>query len=310
MNSNLVTNSPQHSADFSAQQKLADALSSMLDGHNVRYFKKEDGMWFVNKDVVEAAGGKWSARDFKEIVGDEVVITHPIVDSLGRAQDSSISHHRTIIKWATKSRLPKARELEKLVWGIIGDVADGKVINAQPKLTLLEQVQQTMHLLSLEVEKEREARVKAEALALEEKNKKLFQVSPALASVTARVGVEKRAKEKALAENVVLKATLNGARQGTKFGDLVKLYVSEGLLPRGSNVQDLLNAMPHSLFVGKPSSKGVFQPTDMAIEKGLLVPFHNEHNQAIQSRATDVGVKVLRKVLEKKRETELVFEAL
>lgn len=35
-----------------AQQKLANALEAMLDGNNIRYFTRDDGTWFVAKDVV------------------------------------------------------------------------------------------------------------------------------------------------------------------------------------------------------------------------------------------------------------------
>lgn len=49
--------------------------------------------------------------------------------SNGGTQDTLLVHHKGVIEWSVKSRLPKAKYLSKLVWEIIGDVADGKVIN-------------------------------------------------------------------------------------------------------------------------------------------------------------------------------------
>lgn len=113
----------------SEQMQMINALVEMFSGKNLRYFIKENNeIWFVCKDVVEAVGGKWHIQNFQKVVGEGAYTICPL-EINGISQNIMIAPHKTIIKWLTLSRLPKAEPLSDLVWKILDKVFKGEEIN-------------------------------------------------------------------------------------------------------------------------------------------------------------------------------------
>lgn len=113
----------------SEQFQLAQAISEVFEGKNLRYWVKDDETYFVAKDVVEAAGGKWRSDNFQRDLKMGPQLRYPIVDELGRSQEMIIIDQKAMLKWLTVSRLPATDKLADLVWDIVEKVMKGHAVN-------------------------------------------------------------------------------------------------------------------------------------------------------------------------------------
>ena len=64
MSSNIQ---PVNQENNNEQHQIAKALHEIFDGCDLRYFQRDGVVWFVAKDVVLAAGGKWDNTNFKKM---------------------------------------------------------------------------------------------------------------------------------------------------------------------------------------------------------------------------------------------------
>ena len=127
----LITNS----GALSGQSQMINAMVEMFAGSNLRYFVKENHeIWFVAKDVVEAVGGKWHVPTFVKVVGEGGVSNTPLPIN-GIVQDITVAPHKTILKWLTLSRLPKAEKLAEVIWDILDRVFRGEEVNQKTSKT-------------------------------------------------------------------------------------------------------------------------------------------------------------------------------
>lgn len=83
------------------------------DASNVRVITKDGEPWFVLKDVCEILGLR--APDVKQRLADDVVSTHTVSDSLGRANTATIINEDGLYDVILESRKPEARSFRKWI---------------------------------------------------------------------------------------------------------------------------------------------------------------------------------------------------
>lgn len=174
-----------------AQQELLSALADIFNGRQYRYWKKDDELWFVAKDIVEAAGGTWDNGNFRRVVGDGSV-QHTPLEINGISQNVLACTAKTAVKWLTLSRLPASEALADRVWEVMDRVMKGEKVN-QPKIpqTFAEALRLAADAAEA-AEKAERARIEAErleAIAVAERNKAVGQiqrVTPALLALRSQ----------------------------------------------------------------------------------------------------------------------------
>lgn len=118
---------------MTAQQELLSALADVFNGKQYRYWKKDDELWFVAKDIVEAAGGTWHAPTFTKCVGEGGGVTNTPLEINGISQNVLACTAKIAVKWLTLSRLPASEALADKVWEVMDRVMKGEKVN-QPKI--------------------------------------------------------------------------------------------------------------------------------------------------------------------------------
>lgn len=85
-----------------------------FSGNQVRTVEKNGQPWFVLKDVCEALGDL-AHRVVRQRIGDDVCSTYPILDSIGRQQETTIINEDGLYDVILESRKPEARAFRKWV---------------------------------------------------------------------------------------------------------------------------------------------------------------------------------------------------
>ena len=182
MNQEIATNQ-----NHTAQQELLSALADVFNGKQYRYWKKDDELWFVAKDIVEAAGGTWMPHNFKNSVGEGGYIVIPL-EINGISQNVLACTAKIAVKWLTLSRLPASEALADKVWEVMDKVLKGENVN-QPKIpqTFAEALRLAADAAEA-AEKAEKARIEAErleAIAVAERDKAVGQVQRATPALLA-----------------------------------------------------------------------------------------------------------------------------
>lgn len=84
-------------------------------GHEVRTVEKDGQPWFVLKDVCDVL--ELRSPDVRQRLNDDVVSTHTVIDSLGRANNANIINEDGLYDVILESRKPEARAFRKWVTG-------------------------------------------------------------------------------------------------------------------------------------------------------------------------------------------------
>lgn len=85
-----------------------------FSGNQVRTVEKNGQPWFVLKDICEALGDL-AHRVVRQRIGDDVCSTYPILDSIGRQQETTIINEDGLYDVILESRKPEARAFRKWV---------------------------------------------------------------------------------------------------------------------------------------------------------------------------------------------------
>lgn len=152
MNNNQSLTINKEETMLTGQTRIAQALSKVFEGKNVRYFKQDKDIMFVCKDVVEAVGGVWNPRNFNELISTQRggVLTLP-VETDGGTQNTKCASHRVIIHYLIRSNLEQAKEFSEVVMDIVEEITYGKEVNTpitKLPFTPEEQFNKTLRLQS------------------------------------------------------------------------------------------------------------------------------------------------------------------
>jgi len=84
-----------------------------FNGFNIRIIEKDGEPWFVLKDVCDILGLR--SPDVRQRLSDDVVSTHTVTDTLGRANTATIINEDGLYDVILESRKPEARKFRKWV---------------------------------------------------------------------------------------------------------------------------------------------------------------------------------------------------
>lgn len=149
----------------------------IFSGNQVRTIEKDGQPWFVLKDVCDVLDIEQVAG-IKRRLSDDVISNHPIPDSLGRQQDTTIINEDGLYDVILESRKPEAKTFRKWITGeVIPSIRKhGGYLTPEALEKTMQDPDFLIGILN-GLKSEQESRKRLELKVLEDKPKVLFAES-------------------------------------------------------------------------------------------------------------------------------------
>jgi len=90
-------------------------LTKVFDNHELRIIEKDGEVWFVGKEVAEVLSYKEPHKAVARHVDEDDGMKHPIIDNLGRTQETMCINESGLYSLVLKSKMPDAKKFKRWV---------------------------------------------------------------------------------------------------------------------------------------------------------------------------------------------------